>query len=346
MRAAPDLLSTADDIVPHFTPTSKEDEAFAEYYEREIRPLMGELEARRQNALAVSRRSRPFYITTLLGLLLCVAIYGVGTLSDEPRPRYFVALALVPVFIAAWAAASIALHRATRAFEEFRHAAILPKVVAFFGDFTYARKGTVSVADAAATHIVPLGNIFRANDEIRGTYRGTAVTMSEITTVRTGGKRDVTLFHGMLISVDFPKPFHGTTVIGRERGQERVMGRAGDLETVRLEDPRFEKVFEVLSDDQVEARYLLTPDFMTRLLDLRATIIGRLSAAASWLDGPLTLDCSFVDRRLAIAASTEVDLFELRSAAVASDDFPRILRIHRQIRDLLGLIDLLEITKP
>lgn len=345
MPTAPDLLSDVDDVVPHFTPLSEKDAAFAAYYEKEIRPLMADLEVLRQNALAASRRSRPFYITMLTGLLLSVATFGFRITSDDPQTSDFLLIGLVPVFMAAWGIASILLHRSTNAFEEFRHSMILPKVVAFFGDFTYARKGAISIAEVAATRIVPLGNIFRVSDEIRGTHRGAAVTLSEITTVRTGGKRDITLFHGMLISIDFPKPFHGTTIVGHERGQERVTGGAGELETVRLEDPRFEKTFEVLSNDQVEARYLLTPDFMDRLMDLRAAIIGHPSVRSAWLDGPVTLDCSFVDRRLAIAASSEADRFELRSATVASDDFPRILRIHREIRDLLDLIDILEIKQ-
>ncbi len=37
---------------------------------------------------------------------------------------------------------------------------------------------------------------------------------------------------------------------------------------MRLEDPAFEEAFQVFSDDQVEARYLLNPGFMQRLLDL------------------------------------------------------------------------------
>ena len=35
-----------------------------------------------------------------------------------------------------------------------------------------------------------------------------------------------------------------------------------------MEDPRFEKAFEVFSSEQIEARYLLTVSFMERLLEL------------------------------------------------------------------------------
>ena len=38
---------------------------------------------------------------------------------------------------------------------------------------------------------------------------------------------------------------------------------------IRLENPEFEQAFVVHGGDQVEARYILTPDMQDRLLDLR-----------------------------------------------------------------------------
>ena len=39
-------------------------------------------------------------------------------------------------------------------------------------------------------------------------------------------------------------------------------------EKIRLEDPEFQKLFEVYCDDQITARYVLTPAFMERLKKL------------------------------------------------------------------------------
>jgi hypothetical protein len=49
--------------------------------------------------------------------------------------------------------------------------------------------------------------------------------------------------------------------------QEVGAGSKGEL--VKLEDPEFEEMFAVYSDDQVEARYILTPALMKRLVDFR-----------------------------------------------------------------------------
>jgi len=40
------------------------------------------------------------------------------------------------------------------------------------------------------------------------------------------------------------------------------------MKRVGLVDPVFEKIFEAYGTDQVEARYLLTPTFMQRLVRL------------------------------------------------------------------------------
>lgn len=90
------------------------------------------------------------------------------------------------------------------------------------------------------------------------------------TTTRTEEHwRDI--FKGMLFKADFNKHFNGSTLVRA--------GRAGVLSglsrtLVKLEDPRFNQCFTVYSNDQVEARYLLTPRMMERLVELRDSIGG------------------------------------------------------------------------
>src|SRR6185503_18958233 len=51
-------------------------------------------------------------------------------------------------------------------------------------------------------------------------------------------------------------------------GNFRDRMKANGRQRVRLEDPVFEKVYEVYGDDQIAARALLNPAFMERLLAL------------------------------------------------------------------------------
>ncbi|MEM6796310.1 MAG: DUF3137 domain-containing protein, partial [Acidobacteriota bacterium] len=69
-------------------------------------------------------------------------------------------------------------------------------------------------------------------------------------------------------------------------------GGAAALKRVRLEDARFEKEFEVVSSDQVEARYLLTPALMERLMEAQSVLGPRTRLRAAFHDRHmlLTLD--------------------------------------------------------
>lgn len=71
-----------------------------------------------------------------------------------------------------------------------------------------------------------------------------------------------TLFKGFLFIADFNKDFSGRTIISRHSffnwGSDRV----------KLENPEFERKFDVYSSDQVEARYLLSPSMMERIIAL------------------------------------------------------------------------------
>jgi hypothetical protein len=66
---------------------------------------------------------------------------------------------------------------------------------------------------------------------------------------------------------------------------------------VKLEDPEFEKMFAVSSTDQIEARYILSPSMMRRLLDLRARHGNELHI-------------SFIGNHIYLALPQNSDLFE------------------------------------
>lgn len=88
------------------------------------------------------------------------------------------------------------------------------------------------------------------------------------------GPRYRTQFRGVLIQMGFPRKFMGTTIVLRDKGIFNAKQKSG-LKRVGLVDPVFEKAFEAYGDDQVEARYLLTPTFMQQLVDLEALFQGK-----------------------------------------------------------------------
>ena len=64
------------------------------------------------------------------------------------------------------------------------------------------------------------------------------------------------------------------TIIRRDMGKVNPKAVQG-LKRVGFASSQFEGLFEVYSDDQVEARYLITPDFMERLIAFSDDYLGR-----------------------------------------------------------------------
>ncbi|MDX1711693.1 MAG: DUF3137 domain-containing protein, partial [Rhodovibrionaceae bacterium] len=140
-------------------------------------------------------------------------------------------------------------------------------------------------------------------DRIRGQWRGArmdAVDAHLKKRVRTGKHTSYrTVFRGLLVVCDFDKPFRGMTVVTKDR---TVIGNffgklTRDGDRVALESPDFEKLYEVYSDDQVEARYILTPGFMERLMELQR-VLGK------------TPTLGFVERQLYLVLPMDSDSFE------------------------------------
>lgn len=85
--------------------------------------------------------------------------------------------------------------------------------------------------------------------------------------------RWVDIFKGFLFIADFQKDFRGHTVVFRDSWFK--FGRGGDR--IKLEDIDFEKRFDIYGTDQVEARYLLTPLLMKKLLILDDKFPGKIT---------------------------------------------------------------------
>lgn len=136
-----------------------------------------------------------------------------------------------------------------------------------------------------------------------------------------------TVFRGQLIRIAFPKKFHGVTVIRRDAGVFNFFQRwQTSLQRVGLVDSRLEKAFEVYSNDQVEARYLIHPVFMERLLALEAQFAGE------------NLRGAFVDGDLLIAIEGG-DKFEIGTMFAKLDDIERARVIVKDIAEIMRVID-------
>ncbi len=116
---------------------------------------------------------------------------------------------------------------------------------------------------------------FSSDDRVHGTIGQTPFEAAEVRrTYSTGGKnsRIVMVFHGLFFHIDFNKTLRGVTLVQPESAPPDRIGSRDGLRPVLLENPAFEKAFAVYASDEVEARYILTPRMMDRILALRGRI--------------------------------------------------------------------------
>lgn len=168
-------------------------------------------------------------------------------------------------------------------------------------------------------------------DCFRGAYHGCAFTFYEGHLERRvqtkNGSRWHTVFRGQLIRIEFPKAFQGVTVVRRDAGLFNVLQRwTTKLQRVGLGDSRLEKAFEVYSNDQVEARYLIHPVFMERLIALETQFKGK------------KLRCAFEGGDLLIAVEGG-DKFEIGSMFKPLNNIDRARAIIADVTEVMRVID-------
>ena len=103
---------------------------------------------------------------------------------------------------------------------------------------------------------------------------------------RGSGKnqRWVTVFRGAIIDMSFGRDFHSTTLLQRKGKHKKWFGlgsrkdhvsfKGHRLDYVDQVHPDFEDVFEMYSDDQVEARVLAHPAYIEHLLGIESAFDG------------------------------------------------------------------------
>jgi Protein of unknown function (DUF3137) len=136
---------------------------------------------------------------------------------------------------------------------------------------------TYSPFDGIAQEVVAEPGLFNArgnhssDDRVRGKIGQTPFEAADVNlSYSTGGKNNTTIvvFRGLFFHLDFNKRLSGTTLIDPRSAKSVTIGDRSALVEVALENPAFGEQFRVWASDEVEARYILTPSMMERLLVL------------------------------------------------------------------------------
>ncbi len=316
-----------NEIFPH-------EEGFADHYNQHLKSHALAYEEKRVQALETARgRMINALLIGLLGVFLSIWVFlrfrGFG---DVPG-ILLVINAIIIIGLSVWCGEPIKRYRGRIKRD------IFPKILSFLGDYDFNAVCDRSIDHYSRWGIVPHHDREDSEDQIRGSHNGVDIELFEtkLQQRRRSGKRTyyVTVFKGVAVSLTMHKRFHGKTIVVRDKGGvfNWIKDAVSGLERVALEDPQFEKQFEVYSSDQIEARYLLTTAFMDRLLGLRESLGGK------------SLECSFYDRSLLMMIAVDRNLFEPGSVFDPEDFVDDARALLRDMQIINEIIDTLKLDQ-
>jgi hypothetical protein len=247
--------------------------------EKKLGPTLAELEAVRIDTVAKVKRRALW--TVPLGICGGIAFWMIPDKEHHGARLFELAeycgFGIVGGYV--WASHSLA-----QAYRRLYKARVLPQLAAQFGALDYRPAELPDLDLLRADRIFCAFDRSVAEDEIFGHYRGLTLSIVELTLTQGSGKNRRTVFDGLVTRIALPRRLSGTTAIVADGGlfddfRDLWTGKGG--ERVRVEDPRFEALYEVYGTDQIAARALLTPAFMERFLTLgERSGFGRPAALA------------------------------------------------------------------
>ncbi len=200
---------------------------------------------------------------------------------------------------------------------------LIRRVVEFWGsEFEYHPWRGADEQELKACRLIPESyDRMHSCDTVAGKYHSTAFRFCELRLVET--KKDApdeVVWSGLYIVADFNKSFEGRMFVLPDR-TERLLGslfgralqslpfrKEGKL--IHLESPRFERHFKVYAENDHEARYVLSPSLMKRIVDFKESM-------------DVDIRMAFIDDRVHVALPVAADFFRATSVDQVTPELMR-----------------------
>lgn len=293
----------------------KSEAEFRAFYETSLLPTLQELEVDRKK---IVRGMRPFLFVFLV--FVVILIFSIATKEEEETNSLRALLSVASgagIFLTLIVYGLVYYFNFSKKIRKlkvrFKGEVVSRMVKSVDESLTYAPEGGISRYDYDKSSIF-LSRVDRyaSEDLITGTLGKTAIRFSEVHSQikhQSGSGKDKKtewrdIFKGIFFVGDFNKKFVGRTVVLTDIA-ENLFGSFGAMfqklnvqrdTLIKLEDPEFEKAFVVYGTDPVEARYILSPALMQRIVAFRKK------------SGYINL--SFIDSNVCIAIPVRENLFE------------------------------------
>lgn len=335
-------------------------EKFADFHENQFKKLLELLQQERLKRLKRTKLYTSF--AALFGIIAFFAIqkFFITDINKLP-PTYQLLFFLTVVLTLAFLCRKSKQHY-WKYYDLIKYN-LINSLVKFFGDFTYYSKVKKhsSHLDFRKYEILPKCDFSHAEDYLIGEYKDTPISVMELelhnilpqeeqrrsfatTIIRAIQKQRLSVpdniltevvSAGIAVEIKIKKKFSGKTIIVKDRG--KILNFMHDIskgyERAALEDPVFEKKFEVFTDNQTESRYLLTPSFMQRLLDL----------SSYYNNSPI--EACFHQQHLFLFIPIKKNLFDYKRLVSQKDIEKFSQKSLNELIDIFKIIDVLHLDR-
>ena len=212
---------------------------------------------------------------------------------------------------------------------------VVPEIINAFGDLNWSSEYTISKDEALSLCLFPEFDIVQTDDYYSGVHKNVyfEVFNPRFVDKRTGSRGSTTyvdVFDGVIVKLKTNKPFKGHTVIVKDTPTHT--SPAKHLRHTELEDVKFEQKYDVFTSDEIEARYLITTSFVTRLNRLKDTFLAK------------QICCVFKNEFIYFVFS-KTDAFEVFSMTKPLTDFSQYTTLVEQLIAVHQLIDKLKLEQ-
>jgi Protein of unknown function (DUF3137) len=296
---------------------------FQSFYQTNLQPKLAELETTRANLVGKIK----LYGAIGLGIGLLLLFFKAG---------------IFPILLAGGCLYFFYNHHAKQ-FRNNYKTQIVASLARAQG-LEYNHQACISRSDYDQSKIfVRKPDRYWGDDLLTGTVDKTSIRFSELhSQYQSGGENKSwhTIFRGIFFIADFNKNFVGETFVLPDVSENAFGSGLGGFfqklnmarpQLVKLEDVEFEKNFAIYSTDQVEARYILSPALMQRILSLKQKFNTKVAL-------------SFIGSHVNIALTVNKNLFEAPNLFSSVDNYKQIEDYYTEIAMCVSIVEILDLN--
>jgi len=288
---------------------------FLNKYYNTLRPLLQQYESERVFTLIST--SIISGILILIGVAIMFLSFNV-TDHHEQKARTQAIFILI-------GSATVFYYWRKKSFENKIKGIIMPMICHCIGDIKWTAGGVYPSDIYVNSNIITKYTSYRKDDCFEGKYKDVGIIIEECQFIKGSGKNQKTLFDGVMVQLEMNKTFTGNTVIRPDKIFHISPNK--NLRHTVLEDVEFEKKFDVFTDDEVEARYLITTALMARLNDMKVAFKADKVSAVFYMN------------KFIIGLHTSKDLFSICSLIRPVYDEKQIFQMFDEMLSIIKLIE-------